>query len=153
MDSLSEQQSAYVEEMGLFYERYGSQRSLGKLIGVLLIAEQPLSQEDLMRLLSLSRSSTSVALHWATEHLGFVERVSVPGDRKRYYQVRPDIIDWLAVDSFQRFEDALRVFTKAQALAEPGARQRLTLICELFGFFKERLEGALAEWREQSAGR
>lgn len=147
MDSLNAQQSTYVEEMGLFFEQYGSQRSVGKVIGVLLIEEKPLSQEDLMHLLSLSRTSTSTALHWATEHLGFVERVSVPGERKRYYQIRSGITDWLARTNYQRLEEFLRLLTMAETLAKPGACEKLAPIQELVSFVNERIAAAFTEWR------
>lgn len=137
MDSLSEQQSAYVEEMGTFYERYGSQRSLGRVIGLMLISEKPLSQDDLMRLLNLSRSATSTALHLAVTHIGMVMQVGVPGDRKRYYQIRPDVGEWLTQNSMEKIDMVHKLFSKAEVLAEPGARHRLTTFCKTFTTFHE----------------
>jgi DNA-binding transcriptional regulator GbsR (MarR family) len=148
MDLLSEQQSAYVEEMGLFYERSGHQHSLGKLIGVLLILERPLTQEDLMRLLNLSRTSVSSGLR-LLEHMDLVEQVSEPGDRKRHYQIRSDIGHRLLHAVFQEIEDSLQMYTKAERLAEPGARRRLAGIRELISFLKEHTDKALTEWHEQ----
>jgi len=149
MDPLNASQQSYVEDMGLFFEEYGSQRSVGKVIGALLLTQEPLSQEDLMRLLSLSRTSTSTALHWATEHLGFVERTSLPGDRKRYYQVHSEITDWLARSNYQKMQELFELLSVAQRLAQPEARARLTPMREFLGFLTQRMEAALAEWQQK----
>jgi DNA-binding transcriptional regulator GbsR (MarR family) len=151
MDSLNLRQQSYVEDMGLFFEQYGSQRTLGKVVGLLLMAEQPLSQEDLMRLLNLSRTSASMTVRWA-EHLGLVEQVSLPGDRKRYYQIRTDIANWLARASMQKIEEFLELLATAEGLADPNARERLARMCELMSFLNKRVEAAFAEWNERQSG-
>jgi DNA-binding transcriptional regulator GbsR (MarR family) len=148
MDPLDTQQQSYVEDMGLFFEEYGSQRSVGKVIGALLLTEESLSQEDLMRLLSLSRTSTSTALHWATEHLRFVERVSLPGDRKRYYQIHSEVADWLARSNHERLEELFELLVIAERLARPEARARLAPMREFISFLTQRIEAALAEWQQ-----
>lgn len=150
MNSLNPQQQSYVEDMGLFFEQYGSQRTMGKVIGLLLIAEQPLSQEDLMRLLNLSRTSASVTVRWS-EHLGLVEQVSLPGDRKRYYRIRADMANWLARASLQKLEEFLRLLNTAERLADPNVQERLDLMCELMSFLNKRMEAAFTEWNERQS--
>ncbi len=151
MDPLNLRQQSYVEDMGLFFEQYGSQRTMGKVVGLLLMAERPLSQEDLMRLLDLSRTSASMTARWA-EHLGLVEQVSLPGDRKRYYQIRSDMDNWLARASMQKIEEFLGLLTTAEGLADPNARERLARMCELMSFLNKRVEAAFAEWNERKSG-
>jgi DNA-binding transcriptional regulator GbsR (MarR family) len=148
MDSLNLRQQSYVEDMGLFFEQYGSQRTMGKVVGLLLMAERPLSQEGLMRLLNLSRTSASMTVRWA-EHLGLVEQVSLPGDRKRYYQIRADMANWLARASMQKIEEFLQLLTTAEGLADPNARARLAQMCELMSFLNKRIEAAFADWNER----
>ncbi len=150
MDSLDPQQQRYVENMGLYFEQYGSQRTMGRVVGLLLILEQPLSQEDLMHLLNLSRTSASVTVRWA-EQLGLVEQVSRPGDRKRYYQVRADMPNWLARTSFQKLEEFLRLLITAEGLADPDARRKLALMRELMSFLHERIETAFTEWQQRES--
>lgn len=149
MESLNAQQRSYVESMGLFFEESGSQLTLGKVIGLLFIAERPLCQEDMMRLLRLSRTSTSTALHWASEHLGYVERVSLPGDRKRYYQIRSQMTDWFARSSSRKLEEYLQLLMMGEAVADPGAQERLTRMRELVDLLKVRIEAALEDWRQK----
>ena len=149
MESLNSQQQSYIEDAGLFYEQNGSQRTMGKVIGLLLIAEAPLSQEDLMRLLNLSRTSVSMAMRWA-EHLGLVEQLSLPGDRKRYYQIQADVAAWMARSSFQELDELLRLLNMAERLAEPGARERLNTMRGLLDFLTERIQQAFAEWQART---
>lgn len=146
MESLNLEQQSYVEDMGLFYEQNGSQRTMGKVIGLLLIAGEILSQDDLMHLLNLSRTSVSSALRWA-EHLGFVEQMSLPGDRKRYYQIQPQMATWLALSSFHELQEFMQLLTTAEGLAEPGAQERLSAMHELLHFLNQRIQAALAEWQ------
>jgi biotin operon repressor len=150
MEPLDPSQQEYVEDIGLFFEQNGSQRTMGKVIGLLLITEEPLSQEDLMRLLNLSRTSVSVAMRWA-EHLGFIAQTSVAGDRKRYYQLQEDMADWMARSSFEELEGFLGLLTRAEELADPGACARLKTMQDLFHFLNERIQAAIAEWKEQRA--
>jgi hypothetical protein len=105
-----------------------------------------------MRLLSLSRTSTSTALHWATQHLRFVERVSLPGDRKRYYQVRSEVTDWLARSNHQKLVELFQLLMVAERLARPGARPRLAPMREFASFLAGRIEAALVEWQQTHAG-
>jgi DNA-binding transcriptional regulator GbsR (MarR family) len=147
MDSLTEQQMAYIEEMGASVEQVGLARSTGRVVGTLLIADGPLTQEDLMRLLGVSRTSTSVALHWLSQ-LGFIAQACVPGGRKRCYQMRPDIGDWMIRTSFRQMDEDLRLLIMAESVAEPGARGRIHEMREFYEYLHERMDAALTEWLE-----
>lgn len=148
MDSLTEQQLAYAEEMGASVEQVGLPRSTGRVVGALLIVDRPLTQEDLMHLLGLSRTSTSVALHWLNQ-LGFIAQACMPGGRKRCYQMRPDIGDWMIRTSFRHMDEDLRLLIMAESVAEPGARERLHEMREFYEYLHERMDAALAEWLER----
>jgi DNA-binding transcriptional regulator GbsR (MarR family) len=151
MKSISDQQRAYIEEMGLFVEQYGNQRSVGRVLAAIMISARPLTQEDLMRLLDLSRTSASVALRWL-ERLGYVQQMSTPGDRKRYYGLRPNIAEWLVRLTFRHIRDELRLIRMAESAAFPEARARLTRVREMTDFINRRLEEAFEEWCDSHDG-
>lgn len=148
MDSLSGPQWAYIEEMGQSTEQHGLQRSIGRVAGLLLISGSMLSQENIMNLLGLSRTSTSVALRWL-ERFGFVHQVCVTGDRRRYYQVRQDVADWMVRVSVRHIEDDLRLMSMAESVAEEGARERVGEAREMLEFLNGRIQKALAEWERR----
>lgn len=145
MKPINDRQKTLVEEMGLFAERYGSQRNTGRVLAAVMISGRPLTQEDLMRMLDLSRTSASVALRWL-ERIGYVQPVSEPGDRKRYYRLRPDITEWMTRVTFRHIRDELRLWKMAEDAADPAARIPITRVCEMSDFLNQRLEAAIDEW-------
>ena len=79
----------FVEEFAQVCERTGGlSRMVGRLWGVLLIAEQEyLSTDELMVLTGASRGSISTAVR-QLEGMGLVQRVTRAGDRRHYYRAR-----------------------------------------------------------------
>jgi DNA-binding transcriptional regulator GbsR (MarR family) len=72
------------EEMGRFYEESGTPRIGGRILALLITAEQPLSAEQLAERLSVSRSSISSNVKLLLAR-GSVEPSTFPGDRLTYY--------------------------------------------------------------------
>ena len=103
----------YIEEVGLMLEQSGMQRMEGRVLGALLLADPAeQSAEELMETLQASRGSISTA----TRHLiqvGFVERVSKPGERRDYFRNKPGAF----VEMARRSTEQLRQF---RSLAERG---------------------------------
>ena len=48
---------AFVDKIGLFYEGVGIPRISGRIVGLLLILENPISPEEMSKILGVSRSS------------------------------------------------------------------------------------------------
>jgi DNA-binding transcriptional regulator GbsR (MarR family) len=69
--------SGFIEGMGLYFEDFGVPRIAGRLLGLLLVTNRPLSLEEVATTLGVSRASvsTNARLILAT---GLVERVSLP---------------------------------------------------------------------------
>lgn len=83
------EQSVFVEESGRFWENVGMARTVGRLIGWLMICEPAhQSSADLMEALQVSAGSVSTQIRML-EQIGMAERVTFRGDRARYYQL-PD---------------------------------------------------------------
>jgi len=86
---LTPELSKFVENMGLHYERYGVPRSGGRILGLLLLAQEPLAPEQLAEILEISRSNISTNLR-VLQMSGLVEKVALPGERCDYYIFAPD---------------------------------------------------------------
>jgi len=83
----------FAEEMGVAFERFGIPRGSGRLLGWLLICEPARqSTADLVAALGVSKASISTAVRML-ETYGLVTRVVVPGDRRDYYEMRPDAFE------------------------------------------------------------
>ena len=77
------------EEMGLFYERLGGPRMAGRLIGWLMVSDEPhFTAAGLAEVLQASKGSISTTTR-LLEHGGMLERFTIPGDRKAHFRLRP----------------------------------------------------------------
>jgi DNA-binding transcriptional regulator GbsR (MarR family) len=77
---------AFIERSGLLWEKDQLPRIAGRIFGLTLISPDPCSLDEIAKTLGVSRASISNDAR-LLEGLGFVERVSLPGDRKVYFQI------------------------------------------------------------------
>jgi len=79
----------FIEDIGLFFEQMGMPRMAGRILGVLLIADQPAqSITDIASTLMASKSSVSTMARLLVED-GLIERVAAPVPRRDYYRFKP----------------------------------------------------------------
>ncbi len=83
---------AFVDKIGLFYEGVGIPRISGRIVGLLLILEEPISPEEISKILGVSRSSISTNLAVLRYHK-FAEEVRYPGKRKEYYKFSDNALE------------------------------------------------------------
>jgi len=83
---LDENTLAFVERMGRFYEHWGMTQTFGRMFGILMVADEPISLDDLSTLLHVSKAAVSNNVRLYRE-LGFIRRVKKPGDRRDYYEM------------------------------------------------------------------
>ncbi|HEX2914351.1 MAG TPA: hypothetical protein VH186_26360 [Chloroflexia bacterium] len=151
---LSSGVSQFVESMGMLLERYGMPRIGGRIFGLFMLDEDPLSLDDVARLLNVSRASVSTNLRM-TEMSGMARRVSRPGDRRDYYVGTEDM--WLQAIKSSK-QDAIVLMAEAARAAlpnvppdDPVARQHLQEIIDFQEFFVERLDQMMADWEAYRA--
>ena len=84
--TLDSQMMDFVNKMGKYYESFGISRIGGQMVGLMLITEEGISQEDMQRILGVSRSSISTNLKMLLLNAG-IKEVHVQGDRKSYFMV------------------------------------------------------------------
>ncbi len=78
---------AFVERVGLIAQADGLPRIAGRIMGLLVIHGGPFSFAELAKRLQVSRGSISTNSR-VLENLGVIERVTRPGDRQDYFQIR-----------------------------------------------------------------
>jgi DNA-binding transcriptional regulator GbsR (MarR family) len=139
----------FVEELGLFFEHAGSTRMMGRILGHLLIAKPPLqSADDLADALQVSRGAISTSMRQLVER-ALVDRVSLPGQRRDYYQIRPGAWAQVLQRSLELTTEFRRIADRGLALLRdqpPEDRQRLEEMRSVYTFFEERLPELFAEW-------
>ena len=92
VDEIRAAQDRFIEFRGEMGTRWGVQRSMTEVHALLFIAGEPLSAEDIMERLSISRGSVSTTLKQLVEW-GLVQRVRLKdrADRRDYHQAEQDV--------------------------------------------------------------
>jgi predicted transcriptional regulator len=85
---LSPELTNFIESMGRYFESYGIPRIGGRILGLLLIAHEPLSAEDIASILKVSRGSVSTNFRILLTS-ALAEKVTYPGDRTTYFAFPP----------------------------------------------------------------
>jgi len=107
-------QDSMLDGLGQLASYFGFSKVMGQLYGALMLNSSPLSLDDLVELLDISKASVSMNLR-TLEHLGMVRQVWVKGrgDRRKFYEAETDfwqiISNILAGREMRDVERALHV--------------------------------------------
>lgn len=112
MHQLSDAEQAFVENQGLFFERFGLPRIGGRILAQLLLAEEPLTLDQIAAALKVSKASVSTNMRHFQD-LRLVDVTSPLGDRKTYYQWSPQAWE-------RRFELGAMLAGVARGVGEQG---------------------------------
>jgi DNA-binding transcriptional regulator GbsR (MarR family) len=84
-------QDSMLDGLGQLSDYFGFSKVFGQLYGALLLSAEPLSLDDLVELLDISKASVSMNLR-TLEHMGMVRQVWVrgKGGRRKYYEAETD---------------------------------------------------------------
>jgi DNA-binding transcriptional regulator GbsR (MarR family) len=87
---LTEAKQQFIQSWGVLGSQWGINRTMAQVHALLLISCKPLSTDDIMEELSISRGNANMnvrdLMNW-----GLVDKVIVPGDRKEYFNAEKDI--------------------------------------------------------------
>ncbi len=93
----------FIEETGFIFEKLGVTRMAGRILGYLMVSDKEhICFDELTQVLQASKSSISTNLK-SLINVEFVKPHTLPGDRKTYYMLSPDI-DWSGY-LMRRFEN------------------------------------------------
>jgi len=87
---LIEAKQQFISSWGAFGTHWGINRTMAQIHALLLISPDPLTQDDMMEQLNISRGNTNMnireLINW-----GLVDRVLLSGERKEYFTAEKDI--------------------------------------------------------------
>lgn len=83
-----------LDGLGKLADYFGYNKVLGKMYGALLLSPKPMSLDDLMAHLDISKASVSMNMRML-ENIGLAREVWVRGDRRKYYEAESDL--WRAL--------------------------------------------------------
>jgi DNA-binding GntR family transcriptional regulator len=146
VDQFDDARRRFVDDLGQLYARYGIAVTFGRVYGLLLLSEQPLSLDEIASQLGISKSSVSVATR-DLERVGVARRLGQPGSRRVLYEASDDMGPTFQA-LFARIRLSLPVYERAAPLVKPGrARRRLQQIIELHEFWLAESDDIVNRWR------
>jgi DNA-binding transcriptional regulator GbsR (MarR family) len=87
---LAEAKAQFIQTWGSLGAQWGINRTMAQIHALLMIMPDPLSADEIMAELNISRGNTNMnvrdLINW-----GLVDRVLVPGERKEYFTAEKDI--------------------------------------------------------------
>ena len=135
----------FVERAGVLWENDGLPRIAGRIFGLTLVSEDALSLDEIAETLGVSKASVSTDTR-LLERMGFIERVSKPGDRKDYYQSNERSFERAIGERIRRMHELEALIDSGReiATARPAIRERLEDHHFAFSQITKALETALA---------
>ncbi len=89
---LEKVRDSFIEAIGELSASLGLNRSIGQLYALLYLNNEPLSLDDMVKILKISKGNVSVNIR-ELERWGAVRRVWRKGSRRDYYKSEPDVLN------------------------------------------------------------
>jgi len=142
----------FVEIFGILFERVGVPRMAGRIWSWLLVCDPPhQTAAQLAEAVSASRGSISTMTRLLMQ-FGLIERIGLPGERNRFYRVKPGAFTEL-------LRAKMSFTTEVRNLAERGlellrdepaqGRRRLRECRDFYAFFEKEFPALIEKWEKQ----
>jgi DNA-binding transcriptional regulator GbsR (MarR family) len=148
---LSPELARFIESMGMYFESYGIPRIGGRILGLLLVAHEPLSAERIASILKVSRASISTNFRVLLTS-GLAEKVTFPGDRATYFVFPESGLEKTLLVEIQGI-NALKRLVQQGLTALPtndSARDRMQEMVDWADFLLKLYQNALLDWQQRS---
>jgi DNA-binding transcriptional regulator GbsR (MarR family) len=87
---LAEAKQQFISSWGAFGSHWGINRTMAQIHALLLISAQPLTQDEIMETLQISRGNVNMNIRELISW-NLVDRQILPGERKEYFSAEKDI--------------------------------------------------------------
>ena len=140
------------DSVGRTYAKYGLPLSIGRVFGLLLASDEPMSLDEIAETLGISKSGASVAAR-DLERVGGVHRLGATGSKRVFYEAT-DRMETTFDATFVRIRDALETMKRAEAMLGPGkAGRRMKEMVEVHEFWLRELDGIKERWSRRRPSR
>lgn len=89
-DYLADAQQRFIRHWGEMANAWGIPRTMGEVHALLFVSGEPLTTDDIMERLQISRGNASMTLR-SLQDWGLIRNVHVLGERKTYYEAESDV--------------------------------------------------------------
>ncbi len=145
-------QKELIEELGRHFDKEGFQPIAGRILGLLMVMDkEQFTFDEIIEELQISKSSASNALR-NLEIRGSIEYVTIPCDRKRYFQLKKRDT-FSIIDEFEKktegFKDFLSKILALKADKNSSNASYYERLIDMMNFFLERIESLKADYEEK----
>jgi DNA-binding transcriptional regulator GbsR (MarR family) len=150
------EQVHFVEEVGLMFELAGLPRMSGRIFGWLLISNPPQqSHSEIAEVLQASKGSISTMTRLLIQ-IGLIERVSLPGERRDYFQIKPNAWSQMTKQRMAQITAFRQLAEKGLDLLKdtsPRLQQRLQEMRDIHAFLERELPLLDERWEAEQKQR
>lgn len=144
---LTEAHSQFIQAWGTLGTNWGINRTMSQVHALLLLAQDPLSTEEIMHQLQISRGNSNMNVRALIEW-GLVTKVLKPGDRKEYFIAEKQIskvAKQIAVERRKReLQPVLQILAQIKQVDENSAEaEDFKVLVEELEDFTERVDRTL----------
>lgn len=122
----SPQTLSLIEQLTLFFDRFGFRRILGRMWATLYLSPRPLSQQELADLLGISAGLVSSGLR-ELDHWGMIRQATLPGTRRTHYEAETRLLRIVAsilqrreLPAVRALHDSVREARLGKPLSDEG---------------------------------
>ena len=91
--NLEESKQKFIDTWGALGNEWGINKSVAQVQALLLVSTDPISTDEIMELLTVSRGNANMSLRQLLDY-GIIYKKVIAGDRKDYYVAEKDIWKW-----------------------------------------------------------
>jgi DNA-binding transcriptional regulator GbsR (MarR family) len=140
------------DDIGHLYARYGLALSIGRVLGLLLASDEPLTLDEIAQVLGISKSGASVAAR-DLERIGVVIRRGTSGSKRVVYEATEQM-ESTFTGTFARITDSLQAMNRAESRLRPGkAKRRMKEMVEVHEFWLRESNDMMERWRRRRQSR
>ncbi|WP_439153112.1 GbsR/MarR family transcriptional regulator [Winogradskyella sp.] len=127
----SEAKNKFISTWGSLGTLWGINKAMAQIQALLFISIKPLSMEDIMKELKISRGNTSMNLRQLMDW-GIVTKVLVSGERKEYFTTEKDVQELARIIAKERsrreIRPVIKVLDDVSSITDDGTKQTQELI-------------------------
>ena len=124
---LSEAKEQFISSWGTLGSSWGISKTMAQIHALLLVSTKPLSTEDIMETLGISRRNANMNVR-ALMDWGLVDKVHKLGERKEFFDAEKDLWKVAARIASERrkreLEPILRILDKLENVEDAGADKK-----------------------------
>ena len=128
---LEEAKSKFIQTWGALGSQWGINKTMAQIHALLMISPDPLSMEDIMEELGISRGNASMNLRGLMDW-GIVYKVNVTGERKEFFASEKDVAELARTIAKERsrreIRPTVRVLKEVSSIEDDGSKKTQELI-------------------------